>query len=344
MVKFLILLVLFIVPTLSWAEIAVAPHQNQGFETYSESSVWTRFNCKKQCFIILWGMGQSEYIKLRGQISGSGSIGYGFLNGQQIIPGEFRSVTSRMTMNDKILFSNNQYFSQIPKELPIVIVISGEVASDNIAMNLWNLTFGETIVRSWNQFFKTENLAQYSINLLYGYSVWETSLTWILSLLFFIVVLGIIFVYSFDRRRFFLPIFIAGIIFVVFYDLREQINLSMVRKGYYDTYDNKPTLEQKNWFGIGYYPDILEKASQYVVQNPVWQKIYLAAMQNFPLFGYSQYHLHPAETLFVDDMKNITWAKKWDVFIRYFSALTPVDGWKIVYASQDGGSALYIKQ
>ena len=135
-------------------------------------------------------------------------------------------------------------------------------------------------------------------------------MTWILSLLLIIVIFSIVAVYSFDRRRFFAPIFFTGMVFVVLYDVREQINLFEVRNGYYDSYVNIPVLEQKKWFGIGYYPDLLEKADQYVSHTPIGQKIYLAAIQNFPLFGYSQYRLHPAETIFVEDMKTVESAKK----------------------------------
>lgn len=97
---------------------------------------------------------------------------------------------------------------------------------------------------------------------------------------------------------------------IVLYDLREHVNLSQVRKGYYDEYVNMPVLEQKNWYGIGYYRDILEKASHFVSLSPSSQKVYLAAAQDFPLLGYSQYNLHPAETIFVKDAKEMSPARK----------------------------------
>ncbi|OIP53005.1 hypothetical protein AUK10_03045 [Candidatus Gracilibacteria bacterium CG2_30_37_12] len=344
MFKFLVLFILIFLPSFSWANIPISPHQTQGFESYMESVTGTQFSCKKQCFIMLEGMGINDYLSWLGDISGSGSIGYGFLNGQQIIPGEFRSISTNIVMNDRMLFSDNQYYSQIPKNLPIVIIVNGEIQSKNLLVQQMEYTLNESIQKNWSQFIKTENLAQYSINLLYGYSFGETSFTGLLSLVFFVIILGIVFVYSFDRRRFFFPIFLISIMFVVFYDLREQANLYEVRNGYQNNYINVPIIEQKNWFGIGYYPMILEKASKYITQSPVGQKVYLAAMQNFPLFGYSQYHLHPAETIFIEDVKNITSAQKGDIFIRYFSSLLPTGDWKMIYASQDGGVALYIKQ
>lgn len=344
MSKFLIFIALLTASILSWAETGVTPHTTQGFESYIESAEGTQFSCKKQCFIVLGALESADYLSWLGNISGSGSVGYGFVNGQQIIPGEFRSITPNMTINERMSFSDNQYYSQIPKELPIVIVINGEIATQGLSIHLGILSFAEVMTKNWEWFWKTENLAQYSINLLYGYTVWQTSFTWILSLLFFIIAIGIVFVYGFESRRFFFPVFLIGMIFTVFYDLREHTNLYEMRKLYYDGYVNVPVLEQKNWFGIGYYPDVLEKVSQYVNQNPVWQKVYLAAVQNFPLFGYSQYRLHPADTIFVQAAKDIVSAKKWDIFIRYFSPLSVMDGWEIVYSSQDGGVALYIKQ
>lgn len=97
---------------------------------------------------------------------------------------------------------------------------------------------------------------------------------------------------------------------IVLYDLREHINLFQTRKGYYDGYANIPVLEQRNWYGIGYYKDMLDKASRFVSLGASSQKVYLAAVQDFPLFGYSQYNLHPAETIFVKDAKEMSPARK----------------------------------
>lgn len=125
-----------------------------------------------------------------------------------------------------------------------------------------------------------------------------------------IVVFGIVIATSFDRRRYFAPVFFVSLLFVALYDMREQINLYKARQNYSDVYTNVPILEQKNWFGIGYYPDILEKAQGYLNAPSNGQKVYLAVTQSFPFFGYSQYHLHPAETILIENKNDISSAKK----------------------------------
>ena len=135
MKKILILLALSCFSSVSWAEAPVS-RTTQGFETYAESGKGIEFSCKNQCFILLGGKGDNDYIAWSGKITGSGSVGYGFLNGQQIIPGEFRTVISEMKMNERMLFSDNQYYSQIPKEFPTVIVINGEIVARDIFVNL----------------------------------------------------------------------------------------------------------------------------------------------------------------------------------------------------------------
>lgn len=125
-----------------------------------------------------------------------------------------------------------------------------------------------------------------------------------------IEVLGIVFVYSFNRRRFWIPVLFSGMLFVVLYDLREQVNLSDIRNGYYDHYANISVSEQRDWFGIGYYPDILDRVSQYIKPAFSGQKVYLATQQGFPLFGYAQYRFHPTKTILVEEGKEMELAQK----------------------------------
>jgi hypothetical protein len=74
MLKYSILLAIVLIPIVSWADTPKAPTQTQGFESYIESASGAKFICKKQCFIVLDGMKQSQYIQLTGEISGSGGI------------------------------------------------------------------------------------------------------------------------------------------------------------------------------------------------------------------------------------------------------------------------------
>lgn len=146
MLQSFISLILLTVPSFSWAAPAVAPPTTiQGFDSYTQSAEGIRFSCKKQCFVVLGSLGINDYLSWSGKISGSGSVGYGFLNGQQIIPGEFRPISSGMTMRDRMIFSHNQYYSQIPKEMPIVAVMNGEMEASDFSFILGELTPSEAV-------------------------------------------------------------------------------------------------------------------------------------------------------------------------------------------------------
>lgn len=109
--------------------IAFANYANQGFSSYQETPGGVSFSCEGQCFIALNTFGSNDYLSLSGTTFGSGSIGYGFLNGQQIIPGEFRAIGSAGMINERMFFADHEYYSQIPKEFPIVVVVDGNITA-----------------------------------------------------------------------------------------------------------------------------------------------------------------------------------------------------------------------
>lgn len=73
--------------------------------------------------------------------------------------------------NERMFFTDHQYYSQIPKEFPIIVIIEGNIAAQRLAVHTNMLTMSETWARNMERFWKTENLSQYSINLLYGYFI-----------------------------------------------------------------------------------------------------------------------------------------------------------------------------
>lgn len=70
-----------------------------------------------------------------------------------------------------MFFADHQYYSQIPKEFPIIVIIEGNIAAQGLAVHTNMLTMSEKWARNMERFWKTENLSQYSINLLYGYFI-----------------------------------------------------------------------------------------------------------------------------------------------------------------------------
>ena len=81
-IKRLLLLLMFVAfPTF-------AAYQQQGFAQFQELDGNINFVCTGQCFALIGPIAGSDYISLNGNLQGNGSIGYGFLVGQQIAPAD----------------------------------------------------------------------------------------------------------------------------------------------------------------------------------------------------------------------------------------------------------------
>lgn len=63
-------------------------------------------------------------------------MGYGFLNGQQIIPGEFVQISGSKKLDETLSFIKNPYYAQVPKEIQVVLITEGDVTSSNFAQEM----------------------------------------------------------------------------------------------------------------------------------------------------------------------------------------------------------------
>ena len=64
------------------------PEQQQGFAQFQELDGTINFDCTGQCFALIGPLAGSDYISLNGTLQENGVVGYGFVVGQQIIPGD----------------------------------------------------------------------------------------------------------------------------------------------------------------------------------------------------------------------------------------------------------------
>ncbi|HBB03992.1 TPA: hypothetical protein DCZ39_03800 [Patescibacteria group bacterium] len=78
------LLLLFVFAALP----SFAAYEQQGFSQFQELDGNIDFTCTGQCFALLGPLAGSDYVSLKGALQGDGAIGYGFVVGQQVVPGE----------------------------------------------------------------------------------------------------------------------------------------------------------------------------------------------------------------------------------------------------------------
>lgn len=131
------------------------------------------FDCKSECLVVIWEMRSKSLLTLQGQLQGQGSIGYGFLVGQQVIPWEFVEVGA--TLKKDWIFKNSPYFSHLLADTQIVLIVQGQVSTENLTVKIGNLTLGKRLVQMREDFKSYEGLTVYSINLRYGQKLLGTS-------------------------------------------------------------------------------------------------------------------------------------------------------------------------
>lgn len=202
--------------------------QQQGFESFSEKDGKIAFSCKAQCIYVLGSYSrQYNYIVTQISAKGQGNIGYGFVNGQQIIPGE---IIPFVNGQQKFSFTRLSFLSQIPDGFPIVMIMDG-VISGEILSEMKQNTFGENMMSGWNDFWTFDSFRPYSINLLYGPKIGGISVNGIFYTFFILLSIIVIFVLFFrgKENKILLVICVIGSILWILYDIRMTMELN----GYY---------------------------------------------------------------------------------------------------------------
>jgi hypothetical protein len=114
-----------------------------------------------------------DTFQLKGNLQGNGIIGYGFLIGQQVIPGEIIEISSAL-LDQEWLFSRSPYFSQIPPDAEIVLIVQGSIQAEALTVKMKTLNLFQKVKWGWKDFREYEPLTVYSINLRYGQKILGT--------------------------------------------------------------------------------------------------------------------------------------------------------------------------
>ncbi|MDR0651135.1 MAG: hypothetical protein LBG59_07250 [Candidatus Peribacteria bacterium] len=117
-----------------------SPVLQQGFSVYQVTDEGARFSCQSECLVVLDKFSGKDILSIQGEIQGNGVLGYGFLVGQQVIPGETMQISSMM-LRQEWLFSRAPYIAQIPKDAQIVLIIQGSLQAEALRVDVRGLNF-----------------------------------------------------------------------------------------------------------------------------------------------------------------------------------------------------------
>lgn len=160
--KYRILSVLVVAFGMLW--FTHAAYQNQGFSSYTDNVDGSiSFICPSQCIILLDSI--EEIITLSGNIQWTGTIWYGyFLSDNMLYPAASTKVDSQLNEYSWKLVDSpiyRQFKNQSPK---IVVLLEGSLSATSVSVFQRNQLLSEKIT----QFWATEKLAPYTVNLRYG--------------------------------------------------------------------------------------------------------------------------------------------------------------------------------
>lgn len=142
-------------------------YQQQGFSEYQEEFWTTSFNCQGQCIILVGETDTYDMLTIEWTITGKWILWFGFLVGQQVIPGSLIEINWNKPINQQFIFSESPAFTKIPEKTQLVVIMEGELqGKTKIFPDI--ITIGQKISKWWNDFWIREKYWYYSINLLYG--------------------------------------------------------------------------------------------------------------------------------------------------------------------------------
>lgn len=151
--KRLLLLPFFLVTS------SYAVYQQQWFSQFQESDDGIQFVCEWQCVALIAPLAGSDYVDLQGTVQGSGIVGYGFLVGQQIAPAQTLPVWWTTSIDQRFTFNELPFYSQIPQDAQLVIVVEGTLSATMFSASLWSLWISQKI---WNGFKQALEYKEYN--------------------------------------------------------------------------------------------------------------------------------------------------------------------------------------
>ncbi|MCF7834533.1 hypothetical protein K9M48_00560 [Candidatus Gracilibacteria bacterium] len=142
-------------------------YQQQGFDNYNEANGSINFKCTNQCFLLIGPVVENDFININGDIQGNGVIGYGFLVGEQIYPGETLQINGG-NIDKNFVLAGSQIYSQIPGESQLVLLFQGSLQGNNIGINGGIMGVFDKFFNGFNQSLEYKPYNPRTINFLEG--------------------------------------------------------------------------------------------------------------------------------------------------------------------------------
>lgn len=171
-------------------------YQQQGFWEYQEEFWTTRFSCQGQCIILIGETDTYDMLNIEWTINGKWILWFGFLVGQQVIPGSLIEINWDKPINQQFIFSESPTFTKIPEKTKLVVIMEGELqGKTKISPDI--ITIGQKISKWWKDFWNFDTFKPYTINLL----KWPTILGESANKIFYILIIVIIiYIFIFNRK------------------------------------------------------------------------------------------------------------------------------------------------
>ncbi len=301
-----------------------AAYQQQWFTQFQELDGNMDFVCNSQCFALIGPMGSSDYFTLRWTLEGIGVVGYGFVVGQQIIPGETIQINWMSTSDQQFSFSKSPYFSQVPKDAQLVVMVQGVITGSHVSVTIWALSSFE---KFWNGFRQALEYKEYNprtINFL-EWPMWnwkyinQAFFRWII---FFLGIALLSYRFSTSRKNkqnalwFGVGVIVFFWIFFDFFSTNNQVKL------YNQTVSTTNIMENGR---VGKTSDFYQFLDFIKTKVPDKEKGFFVASYPFQVEG--PYHIYPAIKF-----GTITWVN-YIFFYNPYGAQAPFDFKDPVYAS-----------
>ena len=314
-----------------------AAYQQQGFAQFQELDGNMNFVCTGQCFVLIGPLAGSDSISLNGDLQWSWLVWYGFLVGQQIAPGETIQIHGYSAINQQFSFAKLPFYSQLPKESQVILMVQGLITWNHIAATMWFMDAYQKIGQWWKDFWQMEPLTPYSINLRYGVKILWTSVLQYAYWIFFFAALYILFFVKWDKHTKFRKIFFWWIGIFLFIWARNIITYVGIVNQWIQTY-TYPAMENKLFFDLWDYISFTDKIRKELKLDTEKTscKIFVDSFQDWPFTSHwTSLYLKPCTIV-------LTWSEA-DYSIYYKKPIASGDLQKTVLIHFNGSYLLLHK-
>ncbi len=283
--KFILILIFFIYTCFFNTSLAF---EQQGFTNFEDKNNHVSFLCEKQCFILLWTLDNNDYIELNWIIEWKGKIWYWFLNWIEIIPWNFFEISQNKNIKEKLVFSKFASFSQIPKQIQIVLIIDWNLKWDKIKIDLLNFNFIESFLNWFNEALEYREYNPRTINFL-EWPMWNgkyinEAFFWLIIFLLFITIIWYFIIWKNKKYCIYFWVWVLAF-FWIFFDFFSTVNEMKIWK---NTISAKNIME--NW-RLGKTSDFYSFLDFIKTKVPSKEKWFFIAP--YPFESEGKYHIYP---------------------------------------------------